>query len=262
MNCLNFARAATVAALFAAVPVAGSAQITVGIGINIAPPAIPYYVQPPCPVANYIWQPGYWAWGPGGYYWVPGTWVLAPAIGLLWTPGYWGWGSGAYYWHRGYWGRTVGFYGGINYGFGYFGTGYVGGGWYGNVFRYNTAVTRVNTTVIHNTYNKTVINNYNHSRVSYNGGHGGVVAHPTQGEIDARAHGQGPTPEQQNHEQMSAQNRNHLSTVNHGQPETGAVSHPYNSTNRPTHYAPVTNADKQAARQHEAPPSKGQKPPL
>jgi WXXGXW repeat (2 copies) len=266
MNRLNFAHAAVVAVLLAAVPMASSAQVYVGIGVNIAPPAIPVYTQPPCPAPNYIWQPGYWAWGAGGYYWVPGTWVLAPSVGMLWTPGYWGWGSGAYYWHPGYWGRTVGFYGGINYGFGYFGTGYVGGRWYGGTFRYNTAVTNVNRTVIHNTYvDKTVVNNYNHSRTSYNGGHGGVQARPTQAQVDARAHGQAPTSEQQYHEQISGQDRNHLSTVNHGQPTTGAVAHPYSATNRPAHNAPVTDADRQAARQHEAPPAKGQgqghKPP-
>ncbi len=260
MSISNLARAALVAALVAFVPAAGSAQVTVGVGINIAPPAIPVYTQPPCPVANYIWEPGYWAWGPAGYYWVPGTWVAAPAIGMLWTPGYWGWGSGLYYWHPGYWGRTVGFYGGINYGFGYFGAGYVGGAWYGSVFRYNTAVTRVNTTVIHNTYNKTVVNNYNHSHVSYNGGNGGVHATPTQAQIDARSHGQAPTTEQRNHEQMSAQNRNHYSSVNGGQPQTGAVSHPYNASNKPAHYAPVTAADRQGAQMHESPPHGG-KPP-
>lgn len=77
------------------------AQVVVGIGVSIAPPAIPVYVQPACPAANYIWEPGYWAWGAGGYYWVPGTWVAAPGVGLLWTPGWWGWDSNAYYWHRG-----------------------------------------------------------------------------------------------------------------------------------------------------------------
>ena len=263
MSMYNFARAALAAGLLAAVPIAAPAQVYVSIGVNIAPPAIPVYVQPPCPASNYIWQPGYWAWGAGGYYWVPGTWVLAPAVGLLWTPGYWGWGSGAYYWHRGYWARTVGFYGGINYGFGYFGVGYVGGGWYGNVFRYNTAITRVNTVVIHNTYvDKTVIhrNYYNNSRVSYNGGHGGIQARPTQAQVDARAHGQPATPEQQSHEQMSGQDRNHYMTVNHGQPTSGAVAHPYSASNRPAHSAPVTDSDKQAAHQHES-SAKGQQPP-
>ena len=47
---------------------------------------------------------------------------------------------------------------GINYGYGYFGTGFVGGYWSGGAFNYNTAVMPVNQTVIHNTYNRTVIN--------------------------------------------------------------------------------------------------------
>ena len=79
-------------------------------------------------------------------------------------------------------------YRGISYGYGYFGTGYVGGRWSGNAFRYNTAVTNVNRTVIHNTYvDKTVYRNgYNH--VSYNGGKGGVHAQPVTREITPRQH--------------------------------------------------------------------------
>jgi hypothetical protein len=105
-----------------------------------APPPIPYYTPPPVPQANYIWMPGYWAWGIAGYYWVPGTWVVAPQYGLLWTPGYWSWQNGGYAWHQGYWASSVGFYGGVNYGAGYYGNGFVGGRWSNNVFRYNTAV--------------------------------------------------------------------------------------------------------------------------
>ena len=122
------------------------------------------------------------ATGPGaddaGYYWVPGTWVVAP-VGMLWTPGYWGWNDGVYAWNAGYWGPQIGFYGGINYGFGYGGVGFVGGEWRGGAFYYNTAVMHVNTTVIHNVYvNRTVIVN-NESRVAFNGGQGGTVARPT-----------------------------------------------------------------------------------
>src|ERR1700745_2074836 len=115
------------AALLVLVPAAVFAQI--GVSITIAPPALPVYTQPVIPGPGYLWTPGYWAWGPEGYYWVPGTWVLPPAIGLLWTPGYWGWLDGRYFWHAGYWGPHIGFYGGVNYGFGYFGTGFVGGRW-------------------------------------------------------------------------------------------------------------------------------------
>ena len=124
----------------------------VSISIALAPPPLPVYVLPSVPGPNYVWAPGYWAYGDDDYYWVPGTWVLAPRVGYLWTPGYWGWREGFYVWNAGYWGPHIGYYGGINYGHGYFGAGYEGGRWdHGNFF-YNTAVTHVNTTVIHNTY--------------------------------------------------------------------------------------------------------------
>ena len=76
-------------------------------------------------------QPGYWGWSPSGYYWVPGAWVEAPYMGALWTPGYWGFYTGRYWFHPGHWGSHIGYYGGINYGFGYVGFGYEGGYWNG-----------------------------------------------------------------------------------------------------------------------------------
>src|SRR5690349_5524256 len=121
-----------------------SSFAAVGVSITVAPPVLPVVVQPPCPVDGYIWTPGYWAYGDVGYYWVPGFWAEPPEVGLLWTPPYWGFADGVYVFNDGYWGPTVGFYGGINYGFGYFGADYVGGRWDGGVFRYNTAVSRVN----------------------------------------------------------------------------------------------------------------------
>ena len=80
--------------------------------------------------------------------------------------------------HAGYWGPHVGFYGGVNYGFGYGGVGFVGGRWEGGHFAYNTAVMNVNRTVIHNTYveNVHVTNVGNHT--SFNGGPGGIKARP------------------------------------------------------------------------------------
>ena len=210
-------------------PAVSNAQIAVGVSIRIGPPALPVYPQPICPGAGYIWTPGYWAYGADGYYWVPGTWVVAPAVGLLWTPGYWGWGGGFYAWHAGYWGPHVGFYGGINYGFGYGGVGFVGGEWRGGAFAYNTAVTNVNTTVIHNTYvnntviNKTVVNN----NVSYNGGTGGTTAQPTAAERTAESeHHISPTTMQTQHEHAASQNHQLLASVNHGQPTVAATSKP------------------------------------
>src|SRR5215469_8790019 len=157
--------------------------VAVSAEITTAPPDLPVYEQPPCPGDGYLWTPGYWAWD-GAYYWVPGTWVEAPQPGYLWTPGYWAWGGNAYVFHQGYWGETVGFYGGIEYGYGYTGHGYEGGHWDHDHFYYNQSVNNVNVTNIHNTYNTTVVNNVNTNitRVSYNGGNGGVSAGPTSDE--------------------------------------------------------------------------------
>ena len=54
---------------------------------------------------------------------------------------------------EGYSGPHVGFYGGIDYGFGYFGSGFVGGYWRDHEFYYNRAesnVANLNTTNIYN----------------------------------------------------------------------------------------------------------------
>jgi hypothetical protein len=247
--------AAVILALFTlAIPVPSLAGVFIGVGVsvNIAPPPLPVYTQPMVPGPNYIWMPGYWAWGPAGYYWVPGTWVLAPRPGFLWTPGYWGWAPGGYLWHPGYWGPHIGFYGGINYGFGYFGVGFVGGGWYGGAFRYNTAVTNVNTTIVHNVYvDRTVINNYNNTtinRVSFNGGAGGIQARPTATELAAQNEQHlRMTPQQTAHVRMAGRDRNLLSSVNHGQPSQLSTTQPFARGNRPADFAPIRPEDRAMA---------------
>ncbi len=162
----------------------------VSLSINIAPPALQVYQQPLCPTDGYLWTPGYWGYGDAGYYWIPGAWVAPPQAGFLWTPGYWGFSNGLYAFNAGYWGPTVGFYGGVNYGFGYGGNGFDGGRWQGGHFAYNTAVSRVNTTIIHNTYNQAGVNRGN-NRTSFNGGPGGVSARPNSAETAmARQHNQ------------------------------------------------------------------------
>ena len=174
MHSARLVRLLVLTLLIMAIPAASFAGVFVSV--TVAPPPLPVYVQPPCPQPGYMWTPGYWAWGNDGYYWVPGTWVPAPAVGLLWTPGYWGWSGGYYRWNVGYWGPHIGFYGGVNYGFGYAGVGFVGGEWRGRGFFYNSAVMNVGGAHITNVYvNKTVIvNNRTVNRVSYNGGAGGT----------------------------------------------------------------------------------------
>ena len=197
------------------------------VEIRVAPPPLPVYVQPACPVAGWLWAPGYWAWAPAGYYWVPGTWVAPPRVGVLWTPGYWGFAGGVYVWRAGYWGPHVGFYGGVHYGFGYTGVGYAGGRWVGGVFAYNRTVTNVNVTIVHNVYRQTVINNVNVARVSYNGGPGGVMAAPTARErvADGEQHIQA-TPLQRQHEQTARGTPGLFAHANHGHPTIAATPRP------------------------------------
>ena len=202
------------------------AQIAIGISIDVAPPPLPVYDQPPIPAPGYIWTPGYWAWDDDtGYYWVPGTWVLPPEPALLWTPGYWGWNDGVYAFHEGYWGPEVGFYGGVSYGYGYGGVGYEGGYWRGGAFFYNRSVNNFSNVQITNVYNKTVVVN-NTTNVSYNGGTGGTTAQATPQQI-AAANQQHvpPTPQQTQHMQMAAKDPALSLNNNHGHPTVAATSH-------------------------------------
>ncbi len=202
-------------------------QIDISITASIAPPDLPVYEQPDCPEDGYMWTPGYWAYGDGDYYWVPGVWVSPPQIGYLWTPFYWGFENGFYRLYTGYWGRHIGFYGGVNYGYGYGGHGFGGGRWEGHHFRYNTAVMNVNTTIIHNTYiDRTVI--VNKSRMndhrSFNGGDHGTRAMPTVREQSTmKEHHVAPTIIQATHVQIASHNTNQFAAVNHGRPTTTAV---------------------------------------
>jgi WXXGXW repeat (2 copies) len=202
------------------------------VSVRIAPPILPVYVQAICPGPGYIWGPGYWAYGDEGFYWVPGTWVLPPSAGLLWTPGYWGFSEGLYVWHVGYWGPSVGFYGGVNYGFGYPGRGFYGGHWRGAQYFYNTEVTNVNRTIIHNVYRTTVINERSPNRVSFNGGAHGIQARPTSAELTA-AHERhiAMTSVQIQHQRGARANRTLLASVNHGRPDVAATARPATLSN-------------------------------
>ncbi len=206
-----------------------SAQVAVGITVGFAPPDLPIYEQPICPEEGYIWTPGYWAWDDddGDYYWVPGTWVMAPEPGYLWTPPYWGWGGSGFVFYDGYWSyQTVGFYGGIDYGYGYFGHGYEGGRWQGDHFFYNRSVNNVNVTEIRNVY-EAPVNNREERRVSYNGGQGGINDRATpQEEAAARGRRLPPASGQREQMQQARSNPQFRANVNHGKPSVAATSKP------------------------------------
>jgi len=218
------------------------------------PPALPDYEQPPAPADGYIWTPGYWAWGQDGYYWVPGAWVEPPYSAALWTPGYWGFYGSRYLFYPGHWGLHIGFYGGINYGFGYVGLGYEGGYWNRGHFFYNRVYNNINERTVRNVYsyrannrgnynagnrgnnNNDNRNNYNGNRVnnnndnnprpSYRGG-SGVQTRPQPSEREA-AHE--PTAPRMNTQVQHAQTyggmRGQYAAQNHGRPATPAVSRP------------------------------------
>src|SRR5277367_4657150 len=98
MRTLRSIRYFLLALVMLAIPATAHAQFSASI--SVAPPELVVYSQPICPQEGYLWTPGYWAWGNEGYAW-----------------------------NGGYWGTEVGFYGGVNYGFGYGGSGYEGGYW-------------------------------------------------------------------------------------------------------------------------------------
>ena len=193
-----------------------------------APPPLPDYVQPPAPGDGYIWTPGYWAWGPYGYYWVPGVWVEPPYAGGLWTPGYWGFYGARYLWYPGHWGFHMGWYGGINYGFGYVGFGYEGGYWNGGHFFYNRVYNNINGRVVHNVYSYRANVRVNPAgRSSYRGGPNGVVSRPRPQEGAAYREPTAPRmTTQAQHEQNYGQVRGQYASENHGRPATPAESRP------------------------------------
>jgi hypothetical protein len=194
-----------------------------------APPPLPDYDQPPAPSDGYLWTPGYWAWGPAGYYWVPGAWVEPPYMGALWTPGYWGFYGGRYMFYPGYWGLHIGFYGGINYGFGFVGYGYEGGYWNGGHFFYNRVYNNLNVRNVHNVYSYRAnvnVHGNNVARASFRGG-AGVQARPQASEGAAFREPYAPRMSTQvQHEQSYAAVRGQAASENHGKPATPAISRP------------------------------------
>jgi len=213
--------------LVALAPGPAGAQVAIELSVRVAPPLLPIYAQPPLPVAGYIWTPGYWHWSQRvGYYWVPGTWLLPPTVGMLWTPPYWGWAGGVYVFHAGYWGPQVGYYGGVNYGYGYSGVGYQGGRWDSGDFVYNRTVNNFGAVHVAHTYQQKVTAG-SAARVSFTGGTHGLKSAPSTQERAA---------EQDQHVPVTAQQSQHIAAAvkvpalaasrNGGRPAIAATSHP------------------------------------
>jgi hypothetical protein len=229
MQLFRSARWFLLALLLSVVPASSFAGVFISVGI--APPALPVYEQPPCPEEGLMWTPGYWAYGEDGYYWVPGAWVPAPYEGALWTPGYWGWSNGMYVFHDGYWGNHVGYYGGVNYGFGYMGIGFVGGLWRDHHFAYNTEVMHVNERFVHSVYHdRDIVNRYtvaNDRHVAFSGGPGGI-RHDARPEEMMAEHDRhiARTDFQQQHESAARGDHGAYFKTNGGHPQTPAMARP------------------------------------
>jgi hypothetical protein len=178
--------------------------------VTTAPPPLPSYRQPAIPESGYLWVPGFWAW--------------PPQSGLLWTPPYWSQVDGGYAYHAGYWATEVGFYGGINYGFGYTGSGYVGGRWNNGSFTYNSAVNNLGSLDNISAYDQAVEIEDDASHVSYNGGERGTSARPTQ-QQEKLANGEhiGPTREQRKQFELAAMDRSLYSKLNNAEPGVTAT---------------------------------------
>jgi hypothetical protein len=71
------------AVLLFILPAISSAQfgISLSVNVNVAPPELPVYEEPPLPAVGYIFVPGYWFWDTDAsdYVWIPGTWVQRPS---------------------------------------------------------------------------------------------------------------------------------------------------------------------------------------
>jgi hypothetical protein len=201
--------------------------VHVAVYADEPPPPLPVYQQPPLPEPGYVWTPGYWAWNGYEHYWAPGVWVEPPRVGVLWTPGYWAFVDGVYLFHQGYWGEHVGFYGGVNYGFGYGGAGYGGGRWDNGQFFYNRSVNNVRNVRVTNVYEeKVTVNNVTINRISYNGPNG-VTAKPTPAELAvAKEPHVAETAAQAHNVRVASRTESAFVSENKGKPPVAATAKP------------------------------------
>jgi YXWGXW repeat-containing protein len=94
--------ASLIAASFASVPLASSAQQR-AIIIREAPPP-PREEVIPAPRRGHEWAPGHWAWRDGRHVWVRGHWVRERR-GQHWVPDTWVQRNGRWVYQAGHWER-------------------------------------------------------------------------------------------------------------------------------------------------------------
>ena len=117
-------------------------------------------------------------------------------------------------------------YGGINYGYGYSGNGYEGGRWDHGHFFYNRSENNVDVSRNRNVYDAPA-SNRNESRVSFDGGNGGIDVRATsQQEAVSREKHVAPVAAQTQHAQTARANPELRAASNHGKPPIAAATRP------------------------------------
>ena len=149
--------------------------------------------------------------------------------GVLWTPGYWAFVGGVYHFHRGYWAPHVGFYGGVNYGFGYDGAGYEGGRWDNGQFFYNATVNNFGAVHVANVYSQpvTVHARSTSPASATTAARAGTPVKPTpeQEQVAAEQHIR-PTPAQLSQVRAASVNPEQFQSANQGKPAIAATPRP------------------------------------
>ena len=124
----------------------------------------------------------------------------------------------------GYWGPHIGFYGGVDYGFGYDGIGYEGGYWKDGSFFYNSAVNNLTNVAVTNVYSKPVAIDRTRN-ASFNGGMDGTTAKATPEQLAAQwEHHIAATPEQTRHAEAASKDPALSLSRNHGHPAVAATA--------------------------------------
>ena len=181
---------------------------------------------------------------------------MPPAADLYWTPGYWAWNDAGddYAFNAGYWGPEVGFYGGIDYGYGYTGEGYHGGYWRDHRFFYNRVVNNLEGARIAHAFNQPV--QAQPGGVAFNGGRGGTTIRPNPQQI-ALAHGRHTplTAVQMQHIQEARRTPELRFNQNHGIPPIAATQRP--GAFHGAHVAAATAAGALASHAHALNPTIG-----
>ena len=88
-----------------AIAIPASAQLHIGVGINIAPPAPRTERMTVRPSRDAVWIAGYHRWAPRRhrYVWVPGQWRRPPRPHTIWVAGRWERRNNEWVYYEGRW---------------------------------------------------------------------------------------------------------------------------------------------------------------